>query len=203
MTDSFRTSELHCLLARLQAGDRAAWDELYARTGTRLEALARRMLNGFPGVRRFEETADVLQNASLRLIRSLQAARPGSVREFFVLAGTQLRRELLDLKGRYLGPQGAATHAAVPAGGNSGDLAATVPYAGPTPLELEEWSEFHRQIEELPADERAVIDLHYYQGLGKDEAAEILGVDVRTVQRRWNRALLRLKSVRCGEWPQL
>ena len=203
MTDSFRTTELHCLLARLQAGDRAAWDELYARTGTRLEALARRMLNGFPGVRRFEETADVLQNASLRLIRSLQAARPGSVREFFVLAGTQLRRELLDLKGRYLGPQGAATHAAVPAGGNSGDLAATVPYAGPTPLELEEWSEFHRQIEELPADERAVMDLHYYQGLGKAEAAEILGVDVRTVQRRWNRALLRLKSVRCGEWPQL
>jgi RNA polymerase sigma factor (sigma-70 family) len=199
MTDSFRTSELHCLLARLRAGDLAAWDELYARTGTRLEALARRMLRGFPGVRRFEETSDVLQNASLRLIRSLQAARPGSVREFFVLAGTQLRRELLDLKGHYFGPQGAATHAAVPVGGNNGDPTATAPYTGPSPLELEEWSEFHHQIEELPAEERAVIDLHYYQGLGKTEAAEILGVDARTVQRRWNRALLRLKSVRCGE----
>jgi RNA polymerase sigma-70 factor (ECF subfamily) len=203
MTDSFRTSELHRLLTRLQAGDRAAWDELYARTGARLEALASRMLHGFPGVSRFEQTPDVLQNASLRLIRSLQAARPGSVREFFVLAGTQMRRELLDLKAHHFGRQGAASHAAVSVGGDSGDLADTVPCNGPGPLELEEWSEFHRQIEELPADERAVVDLHYYQGLGKAEAAEVLGVDVRTVQRRWNRALLRLKSVRCGEWPPL
>jgi RNA polymerase sigma-70 factor (ECF subfamily) len=202
MTDSFRTTELHRLLTRLRAGDRAAWDELYARTGTRLEALARRMLNGFPGVRRFEETPDVLQNACVRLIRSLQAARPGSVREFFVLAGTQLRRELLDLKAHYFGPQRAAPQATAPVGGDSVD-AATVPCTNPSPPDLEEWSEFHRQIEELPADERAVMDLHYYQGLGKAEAAEILGVDVRTVQRRWNRALLRLKSVRRGEWPPL
>ncbi len=199
MVNSFHTSELHRLLARLRAGDRAAWDELYARTGSRLEALAQRMLHGFPGVRQFEETADVLQNATLRLLRALQAVRPGSVREFFALAGTQLRRELLDLKGHYCGPQGAAAHAAVSVGGSNADPAA----AGPTPLELEEWSEFHRQIEELPAQERAVVDLHYYQGLSKVEAAEILGVDARTVQRRWNAALSRLKSVRHGEWPPL
>ena len=203
MVTSFPTSELHRLLARLRAGDRAAWDDLYARTGTRLEALARRMLHGFPGVRRFEETPDVLQNATLRLLRALRAVRPGSVREFFALAGTQLRRELLDLKGHYFGPQGAGAHAAVPVGGSNPDPAATVAYAGPTPLELEEWSEFHRQIEALPAEERAVVDLHYYQGLSKAEAAEVLGVDVRTVQRRWNAALGRLKSIRQGEWPPL
>ena len=81
MVNSFHTSELHRLLARLQAGDRAAWDELYARTGSRLEALARRMLHGFPGVRQFEETADVLQNATLRLLapcRPSVRARSGS-----------------------------------------------------------------------------------------------------------------------------
>jgi RNA polymerase sigma-70 factor (ECF subfamily) len=196
MVTSFRTSELHRLLARLQAGDRAAWDELYARTGTRLEALARRMLHGFPGVRRFEETPDVLQNATLRLDRAPRAVRPGSVREFFALAGTQLRRELLDLNIHY-------RHAAVPVGGSNPDPGATVTDDGPTPEELEEWSEFHGQIEALPAEERAVVDLHYYQGLSKAEAAEVLGVSVRTMQRSWIRALGRLKSVCRGEWPPL
>jgi DNA-directed RNA polymerase specialized sigma24 family protein len=36
------------------------------------------------------------------------------------------------------------------------------------------------------------MDLHFYQGLTKGEVAELLGVDVRTVQRHWNAALLRL-----------
>jgi RNA polymerase sigma-70 factor (ECF subfamily) len=203
VVNSFHTSELHRLLTRLQAGDRAAWDELYAHTETRLYALARRMLHGYPGVRRFEDTSDVLQNATLRLLHALRAVRPGSVREFFALAGTQLRRELLDMKGHYFGPQGAATHMAAPVGGSNPDPAATAADAGPTPAELEEWAEFHRQIEGLPAEERAVVDLHFYQGLSKAEAAEVLGVDARTVQRRWNAALGRLKSVRHGEWPPL
>jgi RNA polymerase sigma factor (sigma-70 family) len=154
------------------------------------------MLHTFPGVRQYEQTADVLQNATLRLLRALQAERPGSVREFFALAGTQLRRELLDLKAHYFGPLGVANYQVVTGGGSNPD-------PGPTPEELNEWTEFHRQIDQLPDHERAVVDLHFYQGLSKVEAAEILGVDARTVQRRWNAALGRLNSVRRGEWPSL
>jgi RNA polymerase sigma factor (sigma-70 family) len=57
---------------------------------------------------------------------------------------------------------------------------------------LEEWCEFHRQIDGLPEEEREVVDLHFYQGLTKAQVAELLDVDVRTVQRRWNAALTRL-----------
>jgi DNA-directed RNA polymerase specialized sigma24 family protein len=46
-----------------------------------------------------------------------------------------------------------------------------------------------------------VVDLHFYQGLSKAEAAALLGVDVRTVQRRWNTALQRLRSLRRGVGP--
>ena len=54
MDDPFlRTTQLHDWLDRFQAGDRAAADELLRATGTRLERLARRMLKGFPNVKRW------------------------------------------------------------------------------------------------------------------------------------------------------
>jgi RNA polymerase sigma factor (sigma-70 family) len=188
MAPSFRTSHLLRLLDRIRAGDRAAADELFRHLGDRLERLARKMLRGFPAVQCWEEVDDVLQNAALRLLRALREVRPASTTKFFGLAAKQIRRELLDLKRHYRHWISAAP------GHESADPA-------PGLDELEEWCEFHRQIEGLPEDERAVVDLHFYQGLTKAEAAELLGVDVRTVQRRWNAALQRLCSLRRGEGP--
>jgi RNA polymerase sigma factor (sigma-70 family) len=45
-------------------------------------------------------------------------------------------------------------------------------------------------IDELPEDEREVFDLVRIQGLTQVEAAEVLGVSTKTLQRRLNRALL-------------
>jgi hypothetical protein len=78
MAESFRTSQLHRLLERFRAGDRAAWEEMHCHVGARLEALARRMLRGFPEVRRFEATPDVLQNATVRLLRALATGGKGA-----------------------------------------------------------------------------------------------------------------------------
>ena len=47
-------------------------------------------------------------------------------------------------------------------------------------------------IDGLPADEREVFDLVRIQGLTHAEAAGVLGVAVKTVQRRLNRARLLL-----------
>jgi RNA polymerase sigma-70 factor (ECF subfamily) len=185
------------MLERLRAGDHSAWDEVYAHTGTRLETLASKMLRGFPEVRRWEQTADVLQNATLRLLRALRAVQPSSVGDFFALAGVQIRRELLDLKRHYCGPRGMASRRVTPLGvSDSPDFALQKADTAPTWDELEEWGEFHRQIDGLPSQEREVVDLHFYQGLSKLETAEVLNVDVRTVQRRWNAALDRLCSLR-------
>jgi RNA polymerase sigma-70 factor (ECF subfamily) len=184
----------------MRAGDRAAGDELFRRLGERLERLARKMLQGFPAVGRWEGTADVLQNASLRLLRALREVRPDSTRKFFALAGVQIRRELLDLKEHYYGPRGmGAHHHTAEAPGDSTVPAAEPMDPAPGSDELEEWCAFHRQIDGLPEEEREVVDLHFYQGLTKAEAAAVLGVDVRTVQRRWNEALQQLRSPRRGE----
>jgi RNA polymerase sigma-70 factor (ECF subfamily) len=106
--ESLHTTQLHVLLDRLQSGDVAARDELIRRAGQRLESLARAMLRRFPGVRRWEETADVFQNAVLRLLRALQQVRPESTRAFFGLAAEQVRRELLDLARHYQGRTASA-----------------------------------------------------------------------------------------------
>jgi RNA polymerase sigma-70 factor (ECF subfamily) len=53
-------------------------------------------------------------------------------------------------------------------------------------------------IEALPADERESFDLVKIQGLTQVEAAEILGVAVKTVKRRLDRGL-RLLTERLGD----
>ena len=195
MSHSFRTSQLLRWLERMRAGDRAAGDELFRHLGGRLKRLAGKMLRGFPAVRRWEGSGDVLQNASLRLRLALKEVRPGSSAQFFGQAAKEIRRELLDLKRHYCGPEGiGANHHT----DGRGAPAREPVDPAPGPDELEEWCEFHAQVERLPAEERAVVDLHFYQGLSKAEAAELLGVDVRTVQRRWNAALQLLHSPRRG-----
>ena len=48
------------------------------------------------------------------------------------------------------------------------------------------------QDDDLPEDEREIFDLLRIQGLTQPEAAEVLGVSVKTVQRWLNRSLLLL-----------
>jgi RNA polymerase sigma-70 factor (ECF subfamily) len=198
------TSEIQGYLQRLRAGDAAARDELLGRICDRLRRLARKMLKGFPGVKRYAETDDVLQNALLRLLRALQQVQPDSARELFGLAATQIRRELLDLAKHFYGPQGAgAHHASRPPAGDSAPPAyekADVTYE---PSALAEWCELHEQVEKLPADEREAVDLLYYQGLSQAEAAALLNISVRTLQRRWQAAVLRLHEVLQGRMPGL
>jgi len=49
-------------------------------------------------------------------------------------------------------------------------------------------------IGDLPEEEREVFDLVRIQGMTQLEAAEVLGVSNKTVQRRLNRALLILSE---------
>src|SRR4051812_10202529 len=95
----------HCL-DRMRQGDAAARDELLRHVTGRLERLTRKMLKDYPGVRRWTETGDVLQNALLRLLRALADVQPATVRDFFALATVQVRRELLDLARHFQGPLG-------------------------------------------------------------------------------------------------
>src|SRR5262249_46977830 len=91
------TTYLQGLIARLNAGDSSARSDLIQHTYGRLLRLTRQMLQDFPGVRKSEETDDVLHNAQLRLLRALETVNPAWVRESLGLASRQIRWELLDL----------------------------------------------------------------------------------------------------------
>jgi RNA polymerase sigma-70 factor (ECF subfamily) len=186
---SWNTHELQQWVQRIQAGDRSGLDELLRHSCAQLERLARRMLGAHPAVQRWAQTDDVLQGALMRLVRALQAVQPGSVREFFGLAAQQVRRELVDLARHHYGPMGAGAHHA------SGSQPADRPEETHNPEGLVSWSEVHEQIERLPEEEREVVGLLFYQGLPQADAAVVLGVTVRTVQRRWHDALIRLHRV--------
>jgi RNA polymerase sigma-70 factor (ECF subfamily) len=193
------TAQLEGWLLRMRAGDAAARDELLEHVCERLRRLTRKMLRGFPGVKRYAETDDVLQNSLLRLLRALNDVQPASTREFLGLAATQVRRELLDLARHFYGPQGAGAHHASDHGGRPHEQADGTHEPGA----LAEWREFHEQVGKLPAEEREAVDLLFYQGLPQAEAAALLDVSVRTLQRRWQGAQLKLHQALKGSLPGL
>jgi RNA polymerase sigma factor (sigma-70 family) len=183
-----QSTELDHCLELIRRGDPNARTEVITIACERLRRLTRRMLRGFPGVQRWSQTDDVLQGAMMRLHRSLAEIRPESVRRFFGLAATQIRRELIDLARHHYGSMGAgAQHHS-----DAGEAAAASPDQHYEPTTMEDWTAFHEQIDRLPSDQREVFDLIWYKGLTQPVAAEILGISLATLKRRWQSARILL-----------
>jgi RNA polymerase sigma factor (sigma-70 family) len=129
------------------------------------------------------ETDDMLGGVVAGLLTAMQTVRPQTVRQFFALATQHMRWQLNDLA-RRLDNQpavGALTDGGVAAPPSSSG-------SGLTPNARRMLT----AIEGLPEDEREIFDLIRIQGLSYAEAAGIVGVSVKTVQRRLNRARLLL-----------
>ena len=189
------TTALQNLLNDSNLANDEVYDELLARACERLRVLARRKLRGFPALRRWVETDDVLQQAMVKLHRSLQQVRPLKVGEFFGLAGLQMRRELHDLHRQHFGPHGVAANHHTDSG--SGLLNAADDAEMPVG-----WDRFHDLVEALPEDERSVVDCLFVSELTQEETAQILGVSLRTVKRRWQSARIRLQAAIEREVPR-
>jgi RNA polymerase sigma-70 factor (ECF subfamily) len=196
MTDpssSLNTQQLASLLLRLRQGDAGAADELVRRTALRLERLVRQMLHHYPVVRSQEQTADVLQESTLRLLAALREVTPDSTRAFYALASQHIRFHLLDLARRFR--RGAPR--------SLGDCPDPVaPGSHPAEADdLERWQALHEAVEQLPADLREVFELRFYQGWSWPQIAALLGVNERTARRGWLRAGILLGEKLGGRAP--
>jgi RNA polymerase sigma factor (sigma-70 family) len=156
---------------------------LLDRSVHRLHSLCASLLHrSFPRLTRppLNLEADELLGAMVeRLLKALREVRPGNVRQFFALAGQHVRWELTDLA-RRLDKRPHAVElceGTVPAADSSG--------SGISPQGLR----ILEAIDNLPEDERETFDLVRIQGLTHVEAAELLGVATKTVQRRLDRGL--------------
>jgi RNA polymerase sigma factor (sigma-70 family) len=202
MSDDTPTPIQDCL-NRIRAGDAAARADLIRVSGERLLLMTRKMLSRYPGVRRWEESDDVLQNVLLRLHRALEKVPLDATRDFLAIAAVNIRRELIDLFRHYYGPEGIGANHATP-DTNLADVPPAEAACDPRPNDpaaCAVWRELHEQVNALPEEEREVVDLLWYYGMSPKEVAAFLGVSARTVRRRWQTARLHLAEVLRAELP--
>lgn len=196
------TIRLQQCLQRMHQGLDGADHELIAVARERLLLLTRTMYRSFPRLRRFEDTDDVFQSAMFHFSESLRRITPRDLRDFFALAGLHIRRTLLDLCRRYLGPQGAATRElASVVNGNDSEPTHELADVSPTAEALLLWGEFHQQIGELPSELREVFELTWYHGLTQQEISDILEVSSRTIRKRWRESCHLLYKRLQGQIP--
>lgn len=157
---------------------------LLERAAGRLEMLCTAMLlRSYPRLTRPPlnlQAQEMLSAVVERLLKALRDVRPENPRQFFGLATRHMRWELNDLA-RRLDEQSRAVELrddAVPAPPTTGS--ALTPDA----------RRMFEAIDRLPEEEREVFDLIRIQGMTHAEAAELIRVSAKTIQRRLNRALM-------------
>jgi RNA polymerase sigma factor (sigma-70 family) len=199
-TSSLDTAQMHSWLDRMRSGDGEAATDLFRKAGARLERLARKMLRDFPRVRSCTETADIVQNAVIRLLRALTVVRPACTRAFYALAAEQMRRELIDLARRCHGVHGPACGSvdSLSEEEDTDTVEAIDEIAahlnGEQEEDLEQWAQFHEMVARLPVEEREVVGLIFYHGWDQARVAELLHTTDRTVRRRWASAMEKLRT---------
>jgi RNA polymerase sigma factor (sigma-70 family) len=129
------------------------------------------------------ETDELLAGVVAGLLTALRSTRPPTVRRFFALANQHMRWQLNDMA-RRLDERPAA--APLVESGVAAPPLSTISGLGPDGRRMLE------VIEGLPEDEREIFDLVGIQELTHGEAAMVVGVSEKTVQRRLNRARLLL-----------
>jgi RNA polymerase sigma-70 factor (ECF subfamily) len=119
-----------------------------------------------------------------RLLKAMRSARPQTVRQFFALVNQHMRWELNDLA-RRLDHQPAAVEA--------NEWLVSAPPSSGSALTADGRSMLEA-VDSLPDEEREAFELVRVGGLTYAEAAEVLGVSGKTVQRRLNRSLILLRK---------
>lgn len=162
--------------------------ELLGRAAQRLHVLCAALLHrSYPRLTRPPvnlRATEMLSAVIERMLKALREVRPGTVRQFFHIASQHMRWELNDVARRL--DQGQETRP-TPLGNS---VVAPSPDSdsseGPNALRM------LQAIENLPVEIREVFDLVRIHGMTQPETAELLGVSVRTVQRRLNSSVLLL-----------
>jgi RNA polymerase sigma-70 factor (ECF subfamily) len=191
------STETHRLLLRARAGDRAAFDRLFALHRPYLHKVVALRLD--QRLRARLDPSDVVQDAQLEAFRRLPdffERRPMAFRLWLRKTAEErlhmLRRFHLDA-----GKRAARREVPLPES-SSVELARPLLAAGPTPVQQAIDRERARRIQEavarLSETDREILLLRNLEALSNVEVAEVLDVDPATASRRYGRALLRLRT---------
>jgi len=185
------------LVARCQAGEREAWDELYRRYHDQLLFAVRARLG--TKLRACLQSEDVFQSVALDALSALQRFEyrgPGSLERFL---RTMVLNKIRDRADSF----GAQKRAgAVPLSDALLERGAGVARdtREPAYFEAEVYARLERALASLGEDERQVVLLRKLEGRSSREVAEALGKTDAAVRKAYSRALARL-ALRMGAEP--
>lgn len=175
-------NQLTALIARVQAGDSAARDALFAAAYGELHRLARaRLRDG--GRHTLLDTTALVHESYLRFVRAGEL-RAEDRRAFFAYASQVMRSVIIN---------SARERIAQKRGGDCLPLKLSTELAAGMPGREDEVLRVHEALELLEkADPRLaqVAQMRYFGGYSEQEIAETLEVTERTVRRDWEKARL-------------
>ena len=200
------------LLVRARTGNTVARDELVESVYLRMNRLCQALKRKFPGVTIYEQTGDIMGQVWPKLLRELSAKDFRDSAHFFSYSATLIRHVLIDILRKYYGRNGHASNEISLAPGDHQDTAEkkrTMLWEGRdtnSPDRDLMRAEVHTIINRLSSQDQEMFNLRFYHDLKESECAEAMGVDVRTVRRRWRRARLalasELKQLEAGHLPK-
>ncbi len=179
--------DLSALLARVQAGDGAAREALFAAAYPELRILARSRLRG-GGRHTLLDTTALVHESYLRWLEQ-GALRSADRAAFFAYAGRVMRSVIVDE---------VRERQALRRGGGEPPLTLDTAVAAALPAAEDEVLHVHQALQRLEAVEprlAQVVEMRYFGGYSEAEIAEALGVHVRTVRRDWEKARLLLLAL--------
>lgn len=174
-------ADITLLLRRVEAGDRAAFDEMIQRVHEELRLIARRQLRRNRQVSL--HTTDLLNEAFLRLVQA-EAPQWKDRSHFFAVASIAMRRILVDRARRKLAQKRRADRDAVPLD----DVGPVAVDDSVDPTELLALDEALERLRRSDEHLVRVVECKYFGGLTFDEMAVVFGRHERTLRADWRRA---------------
>jgi RNA polymerase sigma-70 factor (ECF subfamily) len=186
------------LLQQVRAGDRQAFEQLFARHQAYLLRLAELRLD--PRLRSRVDPADVVQEAHLEALGRLDAYLQRPALPFRLWLRQLAVDRALKARRHHLGTARRTVCREVPLPEQSSLLlAGQLLAAGPTPsqqLNVQELAARLRQaLAQLPETDREMVVMRHFEGLSNHEVACLLGIDPATASKRHGRAMLRLHRI--------
>jgi RNA polymerase sigma-70 factor (ECF subfamily) len=189
-------AETVALLARLEAGDRAALDQLLARHRGLMWQLVDRRLDG--RLRGRVDTSDIVQDAQVELARRIDDFLARKPMPFRVWAYRTAYEHLLRQRRMHTADRRDAGREQVLPDHSSVQLAGLLAGGGGTASQQMMRGETAAQVQqallELAEPDREVLLLRLFEGLSNQEVAQLLDLDPDTASKRYGRALLRLRQ---------
>jgi RNA polymerase sigma factor (TIGR02999 family) len=176
--DVAATQDIHRLLDGVREGRREDWDRLFTLVYEDLRRLARHHLRGRPTGTL--GTTAIVNEAYLRLAGQTERSLQDRV-HFMAVASRAMRYVLADHARAKLADKRGGGAARV-------ELDSDLAVEHPRVQEILELEEALTRLGELNERLVRVVELRFFGGLTVPEAAEVLGVKERTVERDWFKA---------------